>query len=67
LKKIKGTLSYSLWALCSLWLIKIDNYPKTWQAGTKRNDRMKLPTDSDDSGERPVLRQVEAVTALPCY
>jgi hypothetical protein len=37
----------------------------------KRSDRMKLPKDSDDEGERHVVRQVKAVTALrsclPCY
>ncbi|MDR2704769.1 MAG: hypothetical protein LBC02_03220 [Planctomycetaceae bacterium] len=30
----------------------------------QRSDRMELPTDSEDEGERHVVRQVEAVTAL---
>jgi hypothetical protein len=30
----------------------------------QRSDRFELPKDSDDEGECPVFRQVEAVTAL---
>jgi hypothetical protein len=31
---------------------------------TQRSDRMELPKDSEDEGEYPVFRQVEAVTTL---
>ncbi|MDR2706711.1 MAG: hypothetical protein LBC02_13100 [Planctomycetaceae bacterium] len=30
----------------------------------QRSERMELPKDSDDEGERHVVRQIEAVTAL---
>jgi hypothetical protein len=39
---------------------------KTWQAGNEaqHSDCMELPKDSENEGERHVVRQVEAVTAL---